>query len=543
MANVLKMADINAIETLLVRGWSRRRIARELGLHRDTVARYAETIVARDSKQATNSLAGNAAESAVDEMAAMPAGEEAPGVAGHDSTPSADSKPAISLTGTPGRQSSCKDYSVVIAAMIDRGLSAQRVFQDLVAEHGFSASYSSVQRYVRRVTSSTPLPFRRMESEPGEESQVDFGQGAPTKRIGKLQRRRPHLFRIVLSFSRKAYSEVVWQQTTEEFIRCIENAFWFFGGVTKTLLLDNLRAAVSKADWFDPVLNPKFAAFCQHYGVVALPTKPRTPRHKGKVEAGIDYAQENAVKGHEFDDLGAQNVHLAHWEENVADQRIHGTTRQQVKKVFMERERQALLPLPMERFPFFHEAARSVHTDGHIAVEKAFYSVPPEFVARMVWARWDSRTVRIFDQKFNQIAIHARLVPGKFSTSSTHIAAEKISSVERGAAWFLERSRKIGPASARWAQALLEVRGIHGMRALQGFLALTKKHSAHAIERATSLATNHGAFQLKSLRRLLENPDHTERQVEFIKDHPLIRDPAEYGKFIKDVFNSTPGVS
>src|SRR5271168_3074072 len=114
-----------------------------------------------------------------------------------------------------------------------------------------------------------------MEVEPGAEAQVDFGQGAWVIVDGK--RKRPHLFRVVLSHSRKGYSEVVWRQTTESFIRCLENSFRHFGGVPRTLVIDNLRAAVTRADWFDPELCPKVRSFAEHYGIAILPTKPYTP--------------------------------------------------------------------------------------------------------------------------------------------------------------------------------------------------------------------------------------------------------------------------
>jgi len=91
---------------------------------------------------------------------------------------------------------------------------------------------------------------------------------------------------------------------------------------------DNLKAAVIKADWYDPELNPKLRSFSEHYGTVVLPTKPRMPRHKGKVERGVDYVQENALKGKTFHTLEEQNSYLLHWETTVADTRIHGTTKQ-----------------------------------------------------------------------------------------------------------------------------------------------------------------------------------------------------------------------
>ena len=381
MANVLKMADQSAIIGLWRRGWSGRRIARETGVHRDTVGRYIR--LARDGGQPGEPVSN-------------------------------DSNPAISTPGS-GRRSWCEPYREIIEAKLATGLTAQRIWQDL-GEDGFEGGYQSVKRFCRRLKAANPLPFRRMECEPGAEAQVDFGTGAPVI-DAEGKRRRTHVFRITLSHSRKAYSEVVFHQTTDDFIRCLENAFWHFGGIPKTLVIDNLKAAVTKADWFDPELNHKIRSFAEHYDTVILPTKPRTPRHKGKVERNVGYVQSNALKGKKFDRLADQNRYLLEWEARIADTRIHGTTRQQVKKAFEDVERPALLPLPVERFPFFHESERKVHRDGHVEVDKAYYSVPPEYLGRRVWARWDGRLVRIFNHRFEQIAVHLRREPGRLVVS------------------------------------------------------------------------------------------------------------------------------
>ena len=301
-----------------------------------------------------------------------------------------------------GRRSQCETYREVIQAKLDQQLSAQRIWQDLVADQGFTGKYDSVKRFVRRLIERRPLPFRRMEVPPGEEAQVDFGTGAwVVAPDGK--RRKTHVFRIVLSYSRKAYSESTFTQTTDDFLRALENAFHAFGGVPKTLVIDNLKAAVAHPDWFDPELTPKVQSFCRHYGTVILPTKPYMPRHKGKVESGVKYVQANALKGRTFPSNEAQNRFLADWETGVADTRIHGTTKRQVAKLFAE-ERPSLLPLPLERFPSFHEAQRKVNRDGHVEVAKAYYSMPPEYLGRTVWVRWDARLVRIFNHRFEQVA-------------------------------------------------------------------------------------------------------------------------------------------
>src|SRR5215471_5430857 len=310
--NELNVNLQHSIVALSAKGWSRRRIARELGINRETVGRHLRLA---QPKPAISTL-GSEADS--------------------------DAKPAISTAGSPpGRQSLCEPYSPFIEAAVASGLSAQRIYQDLTSTQSFPGSYQAVKRFVRHLRQAQPIPFVRMEVGPGAEAQIDFGQGAWVVVDGK--RKRPHLFRMVLSHSRKGYSEAVWRQTTESFIRCLENGFRHFGGVPKTLVIDNLRAAVTRADWFDPELNAKVAEFCQHYGTVMLPTRPAMPRHKGKIEAGVKYAQNNALPSRSFESLSAQNLFLSDWESGVADTRIHGTTRQQVGKVFNEIERPKLL--------------------------------------------------------------------------------------------------------------------------------------------------------------------------------------------------------
>jgi len=406
------------------------------------------------------------------------------------------------------------------------GLSSTRIHQDLVREHGFTGSYYSVRRFVEHLDAKVELPFRRMHSEPGGEAQVDFGTGAMLTGDGK--RRRTHVFRIVLSHSRKAYSEAVTRQTTEDFLRCLENAFWHFGGVPRRLVLDNLKAAVTKADWYDPDIHPKVRSFCEHYGIVPLPTKPYTPRHKGKVERGVAYVQDNALKGRTFTSLAEQNQFLADWEHTVADTRLHGTTRRQVGAYFEQAERAALQPLPIERFPFFHEAQRVVHRDGHVEVAKAYYSVPPEYLGRRLWARWDARLVRIFDLHMRLLETHVRQEPGGFSTKHQHLAGEKINSVERGAAWLIQRVQRIGTQSTAWAVAVLHERGIEGVRVVQGLLNLATKHKPRTLEHACGIALSRTSYRLRTVRALLDRQPPHQQEFDFIDRHEIIRDLSEY---------------
>ena len=436
MANLLKMAISETIRTLHRRGWSQRRIAAELGINRETVARHLRQ--ADPPPKPANAPPGSEGADGAAKPANAPTGsEEAHGALQTRALRLPARRLIRSLTAA-GRASGCEPWRELIAAKCDLGLSAQRIYQDLVADHGFAGSYYAVRRFVHRLEKSHELPFRRIECEPGDEAQIDFGSGAPV--VGPDgKRRKTHVLRVVLSHSRKGYSEAVYRQTTDDFLRCLEGAFRHFGGVPRRLVLDNLKAAVKKADWFDPEINPKVRSFGEHYGTVFLPTRPYTPRHKGKVERGVDYVQENALRGRSFAALEEQNRFLRDWELTVADTRVHGTTRRHVGKHFAEVERAALLPLPSEPFPSFREARRTVHRDGHVEVDRAYYSVPPEYLARRVWVRWDARLVRIFNDRMEQLDVHVKQEPGRFSTERSHIAAEKISGVERGAAWQLAR--------------------------------------------------------------------------------------------------------
>jgi len=552
MAHELKMAIVDSIFQLRALHWSARRIALHLDIDRGTVGKYLKR--AKSGPKPAIPPTGSAGS----KPATYP---PMPGTAEADDDPAdsaakwPDSKPAIPPSGSLGengghfvgagradshgaapppessaklgRPSECQPHQAIILAKLEQGLSAQRIFQDLVVEHGFPGSYDSVKRFVRKLGRGRPLPMRRMECAAGEEAQVDFGTGAPV--IGPDgKRRKTHVFRIVLSHSRKAYSEATFRQTTEDFIACLENAFWHFGGCPKVLVIDNLRAAVKHPDWFDPELVPKLRSFCQHYGIVILPTKPYMPRHKGKVESGVKYVQSNALKAKKFPSLQQENEHLARWEATVADTRIHGTTRQHVGKVFREAERPALQPLPQERFALFQEAPRKVSRDGHIEVAKAYYSLPPEYLGRTVWARWDKHLVRIFNHRFEQIDLHVRVEPGRFSTHAHHLAPEKINGIERGASYLLTKVRGIGPDSHQWAEAMLHARGIEGTRVLQGLISLTRRHSADELENACKTALSYGVFHLRPLRKLLGRKAREQTMLPFLSEHPIIRPLADY---------------
>jgi hypothetical protein len=246
------------------------------------------------------------------------------------------------------------------------------------------------------------------------------------------------------------------------------------------------------------------------------------PRHKGKVEAAVKYAQNNAVAGRTFTSLAEQNLFLAEWERTVADTRIHGTTRQQVGKLFLTVEQPALRPLPAMVFPVFEEAPRTVHRDGYVEFRHAYYSVPPEYVGLKVWVRRETRLVRLYNTRREQIALHAEAEPGKFTTDPIHLHSRKRHIIERGADHLLDRCRLLGPQTGTWAEQMFAQRGPQGLRVMLGLLQLAEKHPVAELERVTLSATHHGAWRLRDLKRLLDQPANVV-QLQFLETHPLIR--------------------
>lgn len=515
MANVLKVNEQSSIQQLAAQGWSRRRIARTLKLDRKTVRRYLNAA----AKSPTISTPGSTG-----------VHSKSPGI----STPGVSVGEQIveeALQAQAGRPSLCQPHRQRIELKLDAGLNAQRIYQDLREEVGFSGSYQSVKRFVKGLRSDQPQRVWRIEVAPAEEVQIDFGTGAWVK-DSHDRRRRPWVLRVVLSYSRKAYSEAVFHQTTEHLIRCLENAYRSFGGVAKTVNLDNLRAAVHQADWCDPQFNPKLVGFCQHYGCALLPCLPRTPQHKGKTERGIAYLKTNALRGRTFSSLSAHNEFLRHWEKTVADVRIHGTTRKQVAALFAQ-EQSALLPLPPDLFPCFKEGQRSVHRDSYVEVDKAFYSVPPEYIGQNVWVRWDNRQVRLFNQRWEQIKLHSHLEPGQFDRVLGLGGGQ--GPLERQLDYWLGRADELGQPCGQWCRQVVQQKGPLGLRSVMGLIGLTQKYSFKSINHACASALGHGAWRLRDLKALLEQRQHSaQSHLSFAQDHPLIRNLAEYGLYIQN---------
>jgi transposase len=491
MGNYLKMAERQRIQALLELGWSYRRIEKETGVRRETIARYDPR---RDPKAAK-----------------VPAG------------------PISKLARVPtGSASACEPYREIIEGAVDRGLSAQRIWQDLQEDYCFRHSYDSVKRFVRAVKRCRPEVADVMEHPPGAEAQVDFSQGPPTLDPTTGRWRRPWIFRMVLSCCRHSYEEPLWRQDKASFIRAHENAFLDFGGVPRVVRLDNLKAGVVRACLYDPDVNEIYTAFARHWGFVPLPSRPRHPQEQGINERGNSYLKGNALKGRRFDGLEELDSFLKRWNRTIARVRIHGTTRKQVYAHFLEVEKPALGSLPEERFSLFETGSRVVHPDGHVEVARAFYSVPDRLVGEEVRTRWDDRLVRVY-YRGECVCVYSRAPAGTFTTREEHRPAHKPARQSAYEANLLTKAARIGDRALGWTEGAIEERGVRAYRLLQGMISLARRHPKERIDWACGIASEHRVFRYKPLRRLVEQAAaRAPVPPPLIQSHELIRDLSEY---------------
>jgi transposase len=291
----------------------------------------------------------------------------------------------------------------VIEAELAKGRNAMAIWQDLVDGHGFAERYASVKRFVRKLCGA-PAPEARVviETAPGEEAQVDYGTGPMVRDPQSGKYRRTRLFVMTLGHSRKAVRLLVFRSSSQVWAELHEKAFRRLGGATRVVVLDNLREGVITPDIYDPKINPLYSDVLKHYGAVALPCRVRDPDRKGKVESGVGHAQKTPLKGQRFESLEQAQAYLDHWEERWADTRIHGTTKRQVAAMFAE-EKPALLPLPVEPFRYYNYGERTVHLDGCVEVEAAYYGAPPGWIGRRVHVQWNAAHVRLIDPLSGQL--------------------------------------------------------------------------------------------------------------------------------------------
>jgi transposase len=439
--------------------------------------------------------------------------------------------PEVALVGTRSPQASaCEPFRELIELGLSRRRNAMAIYQDLVDDHGFTAGYASVKRYVRKVAGDkTPEACGIILTEPGEEAQVDYGEGPMVRPAPGGRYRRTRLFVLTLGYSRKSVRLLLFHSSTRTWSELHEKAFRRLGGSIKVMILDNLREGVLKPDIYDPTLNPLYRDCLAHYGVVALPCRVGDPDRKGKVESSVGHAQRTPLKGLRFESLEEAQAYLDRWETNWADTRIHGTTKRQVTAMFAE-EKPFLQPLPIEPFRFYQYGNRTVHLDEHVEVASAYYSVPPGHIGEVVWVQWDDFQVRILNSKSGiLLREHLRQRAGNYRTHQE----DRPPRMPRGTQDLLSRAERAGKHIGRLAQEICGQEKEYGLRRILGVLSLARKYGAAAVDDACAAALELSMPTYRFVRRYLER--HPPVQLSLRRIDPLIRELTHYRNVINNL--------
>jgi transposase len=521
--NVLKPDKKSTIITLLKNGISQREISRKTSIDRKTVRKYANESGFSpengdlDSKSPTEGQTATGPDCIISQNPPpRPPGTK-------------KEKRAIPLHAG----SACEPHQEWIEEQVRLGRNAVSIYQDLVERFNFTNKYNSVKRFVRGLKRQDPKQFDRLEFLPGEEAQVDYGQGAKTLHsTGKY--RKPRLFVMTLKYSRRSFRKVVWRSSQETWAKLHEQAFRYFGGCTQYVVLDNLKEGVIKPDIYEPELNAVYAAMLDHYGVVADPARVRDPNRKGTVENAIQHTQDTALKGRTFESIERQNGWLTHWEETWAAQRIHGRAKRQVEEMFQE-EKPYLIQLPLSSFSYFSQETRTVWDDGTIQVGKSYYSALPAPLHRQVIVRIYDTEIEIIDPVTMEVI--RRHVKSNWPGSVQMEPGDRIFNPSRQTNYLFSKADSIGPATKRLCKLLFEEEGRPGQRRMQGIVNLVRHYEACYIEQAAIKAIEVDLRNYKSIRNLvktLAENNHGEKEKDsdsLIQEHKLIRPPEDYAAF------------
>lgn len=526
MSNVLSDEKKQQVLALGQLGWPLRRIERATGVRRETAGAYLKA--AGIAVRPPGAWGRRAPSKPANEVTTD---SDPPMLVGEVFLEAEFSKPANEVITDSRRSrsvSACEPYREIIELGISRGRNAMAIWQDLVSQYGFDRGYQSVKRFIHKISPTQVTQARPViVTAPGEEAQVDYGTGPMVRDPQTGKYRRTRLFVMTLGYSRKAVRLLVFRSSSRTWAELHEKAFRRLGGSVRIVVLDNLREGVLIPDVYDPSLNPLYRDLLAHYGAVAMPCRIKDPNRKGKVEAGVGHAQRTPLKGLRFESLDEAQAYLDHWEARWADTRIHGTTKRQVAAMFAE-EKPSLLPLPIEPFRCYQYGERTVHLDGCVEVEAAYYSAPPGWIGRRVRVQSDDFQVRILDPKTGQLLReHLRQKRGWHRIKQEdHPPRTPLSTSQ-----LLWRAGKAGSHIGTLCQAIHSRQGQVGVRRILGVLSLAKKFGAAVVDQACAAALEMGVHEYRFVRRYLEHQPQVPLTLHQVD--PLIRELVHYRELIQ----------
>jgi transposase len=378
-------------------------------------------------------------------------------------------------------------------------ITAQRILEELRRE-GYTGSYTRLRIHLQQVRPRTPpRPVVRFETGLGAQAQMDYS----TYDIDFTEegRRRVYLFSYVLGYSRRQYLRFVEAQDFTTTVREHIAAFTYLEGVAATCLYDNMKVVVTRYEDVEPIYNPRFLAFATHYGFRPQACRPYRPQTKGKVERPFAYAESSLLNGRTFRTLAHLNEVTRWWLAEVADVRIHQTTRKTPLELHAL-EQPHLLPLPACPYEFAPVLYRTVNVEGFISYRQNLYSVPWRQIGRILPVRVTNTEVIIYGPHLDELARHALLpatITGQRSEQPAHRPAED---PQQRWAWLQERFRELGPMAECFCEGLQRTQAQAKHQAAR-VLALLASYARADFLAALERAVRYGAYSYAAVERIL----------------------------------------
>jgi transposase len=422
----------------------------------------------------------------------------------------------LTLPAPPQMVSSVEPFRALVVELRTQNTEMMAIWERL-KERGYTGSYSSIRRFVRMLEPKPPEAYGRVETAPGEEAQVDFGYAGRMFDPQSGQLRKAWAFVMVLGFSRHQYVEFVWDQSVATWLLLHRHAFEFFGGSPKRIVLDNLKAAITKACWDEPQVQQAYRECAEHYGFLIAPCRVRTPEHKGKVEqGGVHYVKRNFLGGRTPTSITQANTDVLGWCLSTAGERTHGTTKAQPLCQFEHLERGRLQPLPSAAYDLAIWKRAKVHRDCYIVFDNAFYSVPFRLIGQSVQVRGGSREVRIYTADCQLVTTHPRAQQaGERLTHPDHLPPEKLAGLLLEAEQCRVAACDIGPATRDVVEAILGDGVIDRRRTVLRLLRLRESYGDERLEAACERARRFEAPTYATVKRILhQNLDQQEQPAQ-----------------------------
>lgn len=381
-----------------------------------------------------------------------------------------------------------------------------RKTHELLGRRGVIVSERTLHRYALEVCDvgrgRRGTTVRVNDGEPGDELQIDFGKLGLVDDDGRRRVCWALIFTPVVS--RYTFVWLSFRQTIDDVIAGCEAAWAFYGGVFATVIPDNMKAIVDKADATEPRLNQAFVEYAQARGFVIDPARVRSPQDKPRVERTVPFVRRSFFAGETFIDLADAQRRAGQWCRGRAGMRVHGTIQARPAEVFRIEEQPRLSPAPTAVYDVPIYTTAKVHRDHHIEVAKALYSVPGDLIGQRVEVRADRSLVRVF-ARGQLVKVHPRMAAGKRSTDAEDLPSERTIYAMRD----LDALRRIaashGDAVGVYAAALLEVPlPWTRMRQVYALLGLVKKWGAERVNAACASALEHEAVNVGLIGRMLE---------------------------------------